>query len=56
MTDFEKLLDSTPLFMRETPSAGEGEENEVLEALRSLMFQGDGDGELHVNLSCLRRH
>ena len=43
MTDFEKVLDSTPLFMRDTPVGGE--ENEVLEALRSLMFEGDGDGE-----------
>jgi len=30
--------------MRETPKGGEGEENEVLEALRSLVFEGEGDG------------
>lgn len=41
--DFEKLLDSTPLFMRETPK--DGDDNPVLEALRSLVFEGEGDGE-----------
>lgn len=46
MAEFEKVLDSTPLFMRETPKNGEGEENEVLEALRSLIFEGEGDGAL----------
>ncbi|OXG09831.1 TPR repeat protein [Cryptococcus neoformans Ze90-1] len=39
--DFEKLLDSTPLFMRETPK--DGDDNPVLEALRSLVFEGEGD-------------
>jgi len=46
MADFEKVLDTTPLFMRETPKNGVGGENEVLEALRSLVFEGEGDGEL----------
>lgn len=40
--DFQKVLDSTPLFMRETPEGSE--DNPVLEALRSLVFEGDGDG------------
>jgi hypothetical protein len=44
MAEFERVLDTTPLFMRETPKGGEGEENEVLEALRSLVFEGEGDG------------
>lgn len=42
MKDFQKVLDSTPLFMRETPK-GE-EDNEVMDALQSLIFDGDGDG------------
>lgn len=40
--DFQKVLDSTPLFMRETPDGAE--ENPVLDALRSLVFEGEGDG------------
>jgi len=53
MAEFEKVLDTTPLFMRQTPSGQEGEENEVLEALRSLIFEGEGDGEstLHESFS-----
>ncbi|WVR03942.1 hypothetical protein IAU60_000941 [Kwoniella sp. DSM 27419] len=39
--DFQKVLDSTPLFMRETPK--DGETNDVLEALKTLVFEGDGD-------------
>ncbi|ORY25815.1 hypothetical protein BCR39DRAFT_542841 [Naematelia encephala] len=39
--EFQKMLDSTPLFMRETPDGTE--ENEVLEALRTLVFDGEGD-------------
>ena len=44
--EFEKILDATPLFMRETPKKGDSEQNEVLEALRSLVFEGEGDGQL----------
>lgn len=44
MEDFQKVLDSTPLFMRETPDGTE--DNPVLDALRSLVFEGEGDGEL----------
>ncbi len=40
---FQKMLDSTPLFMRETPTETEGDY--VLEALKSLVFEGEGDGE-----------
>jgi hypothetical protein len=45
--EFQAMLDSTPLFMRETPKDGaaEGEGNDVLEALKSLVFEGEGDGE-----------
>lgn len=52
-SDFEKVLNSTPLFMRETPkdageASGERDEaqQEVLEALKSLVFEGEGDGKL----------
>ena len=41
--EFQKMIDSTPLFMRETPKES-GEDNYVLEALKSMMFDGDGDG------------
>lgn len=44
VADFEKVLESTPLFMRETPK-GVDDDNYVLEALRSLVFEGEGDGE-----------
>ena len=45
--DFQKVLDSTPLFMSATPENAESEEsNYVMEALRSLVFEGEGDGEL----------
>lgn len=40
---FQKVLDTTPLFMRETPKDTEGDY--VLEALKSLVFEGEGDGE-----------
>lgn len=40
----DELFDSVPLFMRETPSA-DGEENETLEALKSLIFDGTPDGK-----------
>jgi hypothetical protein len=42
MQDFQDVLDSTPLFMREAPETSE--DNEVLQALQSLMFEGEGDG------------
>lgn len=42
--DFEKMLDETPLFMRSTPEGME--DNEVLQGLRSLIFEGEGDGQL----------
>ena len=46
--DFQKVLDSTPLFMSATPENVESEEsNYVMEALRSLVFEGEGDGELY---------
>ncbi|KAL7419661.1 HSP70/90 co-chaperone [Cryptotrichosporon argae] len=41
MADFQKTLDSIPLFMRETPENIEGDY--VLEALQSLVFEGEGD-------------
>jgi hypothetical protein len=41
--DFQKMLDSTPLFMRETPDSTN--DDPVLEALRTLVFEGDGDGQ-----------
>lgn len=40
--DFQKMLDETPLFMRSTPEGME--DNEVLQGLRSLVFEGEGDG------------
>jgi hypothetical protein len=43
MAEFQKVLDSTPLFMRETPDGTE--ENPIFDALKSLMFEGEGDGE-----------
>ncbi|WVW80005.1 hypothetical protein I302_101978 [Kwoniella bestiolae CBS 10118] len=39
--DFENLLESTPIFMNQTPK--DGETNDVLEALRTLVFEGEGD-------------
>jgi hypothetical protein len=42
MNEFQHVIDSTPLFMKETPK--DGEDNEVMEALKSLMFEGEGDG------------
>ncbi|WWC68763.1 uncharacterized protein I206_102697 [Kwoniella pini CBS 10737] len=57
--DFEAILESTPIFMKETPK--DGESNDVLEALRTLVFEGEGDeiatnfknhgNELHVQKS-----
>ena len=43
MKDFQAVLDSTPLFMSQTPD--NSEDNEVLQALQSLMFEGEGDGQ-----------
>jgi hypothetical protein len=43
MADVEDIFNSTPLFMRELPA--DGEENTSLEALKSLVFEGTGDGE-----------
>lgn len=40
--EFQRIVDSTPLFMRETPKDTEGDY--VLEALKSLVFDGEGDG------------
>lgn len=40
--DFEKMLNETPLFMRSSPEGME--DNEVLQGLRSLIFDGEGDG------------
>lgn len=40
--EFQAMLDSTPLFMRETPE--DDEDNEVLQALKTLVFDGEGDG------------
>jgi hypothetical protein len=40
--DFEKMLNETPLFMRSSPEGME--DNEVLQGLRSLVFEGEGDG------------
>lgn len=42
--EFQKIVDSTPLFMRETPSDADVEGDYVLEALKSLVFDGEGDG------------
>jgi methylenetetrahydrofolate reductase (NADPH) len=39
--NLDELFDKTPLFMRENPAAGE--ENETLEALKSLIFDGTPD-------------
>jgi tetratricopeptide (TPR) repeat protein len=47
MKDFQAVLDSTPLFMSQTPE--DSEDNEVLQALQSLMFEGEGDGELSIH-------
>lgn len=44
--DFEKMLNETPLFMQSTPEGME--ENEVLQGLRSLVFEGEGDGQCHL--------
>lgn len=44
LEEFQAVLDSTPLFMKETPEES-GEENYVLDALKSLVFEGEGDGE-----------
>jgi hypothetical protein len=44
MKDIQHILDSTPLFMRELPE--NSEDNPMLEALKSLVFDGEGDGEL----------
>jgi hypothetical protein len=41
--DFEKMLSETPLFMQSTPEGME--DNEVLQGLRSLVFEGEGDGK-----------
>ena len=41
--EFQRILDSTPLFMRGTPA--EDEDDPVLQGLKSLMMDGDGDGE-----------
>ncbi|KAL1409510.1 HSP70/90 co-chaperone [Vanrija albida] len=39
--EFQAVLDSTPLFMKETPVGME--DDYVLEALKTLVFDGDGD-------------
>ena len=45
--NLDELFDSVPLFMRESPTA-DGEENETLEALKSLIFDGTPDGECYA--------
>lgn len=42
---FQAMLDSTPLFMRETPTTGQ-DDTGVLDALKTLVFDGEGDGML----------
>ncbi|ORX36324.1 hypothetical protein BD324DRAFT_580799 [Kockovaella imperatae] len=39
--EFQKILDSTPLFMKETPA--DDDDNPVLQGLRSLVLDGEGD-------------
>lgn len=51
--EFQKVLDSTPLFMKETPVGME--DDYVLEALKTLVFDGDGDGECRVGGSPFAR-
>lgn len=41
--EFEKMINSTPLFMQETPDSSN--DDPVLEALKTLVFEGDGDGK-----------
>lgn len=45
--DFEKMLNETPLFMRSSPEGME--DNEVLQGLRSLVFEGEGDGKSYFH-------
>ncbi|ODN80704.1 hypothetical protein L202_02870 [Cryptococcus amylolentus CBS 6039] len=47
--DFQKVLDSTPLFMRETPEEGPDGNHPILDALKTLVFDGEGD-EVALNL------
>ena len=49
--DFQRMLESTPLFMRETPA--EDGDDPVLEGLKSLMMDGDGDGEVTLTHNLL---
>ncbi len=44
MADIDELLRTSPLFMRELPEDG-GASNDTLEALKTLVFDGTGDGE-----------
>ena len=44
--DFEKMLNETPIFMSASPEGLGMEDNDVLQGLRSLVFEGEGDGEL----------
>lgn len=47
MADMDKIFDESPLFMRKAPEGGE--DNDALEALKTLIFEGDGD-EVATNL------
>ena len=46
--DFEKMLNETPLFMQSSPEGMD--DNEVLQGLRSLIFDGEGDGQCYLAL------
>ena len=50
--DFAAMIDSTPLFMREPPK--DGETNDVIEGLRALLHEGEGDGACVLSRSCCR--
>lgn len=43
--DFEKMLNETPIFMSASPEGLGMEDNDVLQGLRSLVFEGEGDGK-----------
>ncbi len=43
MADLDDIFDKSPIFMRKAPEAGE--ENPAFDALRSLVFEGTGDGK-----------
>lgn len=49
MADLEDLFENSPLFMRKAPEPGV--ENEALDALKSLVFDGTGDGKSKLSSS-----